>query len=171
MLGRLPSGIVAQARHRRIFLGFIAMERALWGADELSPRIHVLADLAAARIIGCRYCLDIGSFVARQHGAEREDLLALDRAQTSARFDEPEKAAIAYAEAMSSTPPTVSEALFDRLRASFSDLQILELTSIVAWEQYRARFNHAVGLAPDGFSAGAYCVLPQPSAGGGEHAA
>ena len=46
---------------------------------------------------------------------------------------------------MTQTPVEVPEALFEKLRAQFSAAQLVELTATIAWENYRARFNHAVG--------------------------
>jgi alkylhydroperoxidase family enzyme len=56
-----------------------------------------------------------------------------------------------YAEAMTATPVEVSDGLFDRLRAGFDEAQIVELTAAVAIENYRGRFNHAMGLGSQGF--------------------
>ena len=61
---------------------------------------------------------------------------------------------------MTSTPVEVSDALFCRLREHFSDAQIVELTSSIAWENYRARFDHAFGVEAENFSEGAICAIP-----------
>jgi hypothetical protein len=37
---------------------------------------------------------------------------------------------------------------------------MVELTSAIAWENYRARFDHAFGIEAEGFSQGAVCALP-----------
>jgi hypothetical protein len=42
---------------------------------------------------------------------------------------------------------------------------MVELTSAIAWENYRARFNHAFRIEAEGFYRGALCLLPQPKAG------
>ena len=65
-----------------------------------------------------------------------------------------------YADAMTHTPVEVPDALFQRLRAQFSEAQMVELTATIAWENYRARFDHAFGIEAEGFSEGAYCALP-----------
>jgi hypothetical protein len=61
---------------------------------------------------------------------------------------------------MTETPVDVSDELFAQLQQHFSPKQILELTSAIAWENYRARFNHACGIEAEGFSEGAACALP-----------
>ena len=65
-----------------------------------------------------------------------------------------------YADRMTSTPVEVSDALFARLREKFSEAQLVELTSSVAWENYRARFDHAFGIEAENFSEGTFCALP-----------
>ena len=65
-----------------------------------------------------------------------------------------------YADAMTQTPVQVPEALFARLRERFSEAQLVELTSAVAWENYRARFDHAFGIEGENFTEGAVCAMP-----------
>lgn len=61
---------------------------------------------------------------------------------------------------MTRTPVDVSDALFSRLREHFSEAQLVELTSAIAWENYRARFDHAFGMEAENFAEGAICALP-----------
>lgn len=65
-----------------------------------------------------------------------------------------------YADAMTQTPVEVAEALFTKLHQEFTPPQLVELTVILAWENYRARFDHAFGVEAEGFSEGGYCALP-----------
>lgn len=67
---------------------------------------------------------------------------------------------LAYADAMTNTPAEIPDNLFTGLRSRFDDAQLVELTTNIAWENYRARFNHAFGLEAEGFSEGAVCALP-----------
>ncbi|MBC7930011.1 MAG: hypothetical protein H7Z38_05525 [Rubrivivax sp.] len=66
-----------------------------------------------------------------------------------------------YSVAITHTPVEVSDELFAALRANFNEAQMVELTAAIAWENYRARFNHAFGVEAQGFSDGAYCPLPE----------
>ena len=61
---------------------------------------------------------------------------------------------------MTRTPVEVPDALFDQLKARFNPAQLVELTAAIAWENYRARFNHAFGIESANFSEGAVCALP-----------
>ena len=78
----------------------------------------------------------------------------------SSLFSETEKLVLAYADAMTQTPVEVPDEMFSALRARFDESQLVELTANIAWENYRARFNHAFGLEGEGFSEGAFCALP-----------
>jgi alkylhydroperoxidase family enzyme len=90
----------------------------------------------------------------------REKIEGLAEYARSALFSDLEKAVLAYADAMTRTPVEVPDALFQRLRGQFSEAQMVELTATIAWENYRARFDHAFGIEGEGFSEGAYCALP-----------
>lgn len=67
---------------------------------------------------------------------------------------------VEYADAMTQTPVAVSDDLFARLQENFNDAELVELTSAIAWENYRSRFNHAFGIEAENFSEGAVCALP-----------
>ena len=90
--------------------------------------------------------------------------MALSEFESSAAFSDLEKLALRYAVAMTSTPVDVSDDLFAKLRKQFTERQLVELTSAIAWENYRARFDHAFGIEAEGFSKGAFCPLPARAA-------
>ncbi len=71
-----------------------------------------------------------------------------------------EKLALRYAVAVTETPVAVSDELFAALQRHFTEEQLVELTSAIAWENYRARFDHAFGIESERFSDGAWCPLP-----------
>jgi 4-carboxymuconolactone decarboxylase len=101
-----------------------------------------------------------------------QQLLDLADFETSSAFTELEKLVLRYAAAMTQTPVEVPDELFAGLRQHFDPRQMVELTSAIAWENYRARFDHAFGIESEGFSAGAVCALParSPQAAGGGRA-
>ena len=105
--------------------------------------------------------MDIGSAVGRAAGVTEAQLHDLPVYTESPAFSALEKLVIEYAVEMTNTPVEVPEALFAALRPHFTDAQLVELTAAIAWENYRARFEHALGIEAQGFSEGAYCVLPE----------
>ncbi|HEX8250651.1 MAG TPA: hypothetical protein VF599_20930 [Pyrinomonadaceae bacterium] len=94
--------------------------------------------------------MDIGSAVGRQKDVVTdEELREVPNWQHSKILGERERTAIEYAEEMSKTPVRVSDELFQRLKKHFSDEQIVELSASIAYENYRARFNHALDIKSD----------------------
>jgi alkylhydroperoxidase family enzyme len=63
--------------------------------------------------------------------------------------------------AVSRTPADVSDELFAALRARFADAQLVELSAAIAWENFRSRYNRLFDMGAQGFSAGAYCPMPE----------
>jgi hypothetical protein len=88
--------------------------------------------------------------------------------ETSPHFSPLEKAVVRYAVEMSQTHVDVPDDLFATLRQHFDDVQLVELTAAIAWENYRARFNRPLHIAAQGFSEGAYCPLPERKTGAPE---
>jgi alkylhydroperoxidase family enzyme len=82
------------------------------------------------------------------------------RWRDSAVFDDTERAVLAYAEAVSATPPAVTDAMVADLRQRLDDAALVELTMMIAVENERSRFNSALGLASQGFSD--RCAVPAP---------
>ncbi len=79
-------------------------------------------------------------------GVPDEKLIALADHATSELYDDRERTALAYADAVTRTGEDVPEELFERLRRHFDDDQIVELTAIIAWESSSSKFNHALGV-------------------------
>ena len=84
----------------------------------------------------------------------------MSRYQTDFNFSELERLVLEYADAITRVPVEVSNALFARLRERFTDAQLVELTSAIAWENYRARYDHAFGIEGENFTEGAVCAMP-----------
>jgi alkylhydroperoxidase family enzyme len=104
--------------------------------------------------------MDIGSAVSRGAGVSEQKLADLAVFEESQAFSELEKLVLRYAIALTRTPANVSEELFANLREHFSPQQMVELTSAIAWENYRARSNCGFGIEPEGFTDGAVCAVP-----------
>ena len=86
-----------------------------------------------------------------QAGASEAKIAQVPEALTSDLFSDREKAALEYAEAMTVTGRRVDDALFARVRTHFSEAQIVELTAAAALENFRSKFNVALGIEAQGF--------------------
>jgi alkylhydroperoxidase family enzyme len=98
--------------------------------------------------------------VGRASGISAEQIANLNSYTTDFNFSELERLVLEYADRMTRTPVEVPDALFARLREKFSEPELVELTSGIAWENYRARFDHAFGIEAENFTKGAVCALP-----------
>jgi alkylhydroperoxidase family enzyme len=140
--------------------GYGMMEQATAQLERIDKRFRALAELKAATLVQCEFCIDIGSQISRRWGLSDDELLALPVYRTSTLFTEVEKLVLDYAVGMSRTPVEVSDELFARLREHFDDAQLVELTHLIAVENLRGRFNLALGVGSAGFSDGMVCALP-----------
>ncbi len=153
----------AYALAPRLMLGYGIFEMATAKLTRMPERLKLLAELKAATLTNCEYCIDIGSQIARRAGLSDAQLLALPRYSASELFDELEKLVLDYAVGMSRTPVAVSDELFAELRRRFDDAQLVELTNIIALENMRGRFNLALGIGSAGFTEGMVCAIPEPA--------
>jgi AhpD family alkylhydroperoxidase len=161
---RMIEPFEAYAHLPRLAMSYGMFEGAAAKLSRVPERLKVLAELKAATMSTCEYCIDIGSTIARRAGVSEAQLLALPRYRDSEEFDALEKLVLDYAVAMSRTPVEVSDELFASLREHFDDSQLVELTNVIALENMRGRFNSALGIGDAGFSEGMVCAVPEPDA-------
>lgn len=158
--GKEAEPFVVTAHHPGVLRGWSMLEWETMRAHSVDERLKNLAETKVAALVGCEWCLDIASAICAGSGITDEQLRELPRYRESDAFDETEKLVLDYAVAITSTPSDVPDELFEALRSRFSEKQLVELTSGIALENYRARFNWAFGIEPQGFSRGA-CALPE----------
>src|SRR6266566_9978184 len=101
---RMLAPFEAYARLPRLLFGISMLEDATAKLHGVPERLKVLAELKAATLTQCEYCIDIGSQIASRAGISEEQLLALPRYGDRDCFDEVEKLVLDYAVGMSSTP-------------------------------------------------------------------
>ncbi len=162
---RMVEPLRVYAHRPGVLRGYAKLEQATAASRLLDRRHQALAELKAATMTACAYCIDLGPEVARRWGMTDEELLALAQYQTSPLFGEVDKLVLSYVEGMSRTPVDVSADLVRRLCEHFTDAQIVELTHLVALENLRGRFNLALGIQAAGFSQGRVCAFPVPPPG------
>lgn len=165
LTGRSPERgiepIQMYAHAPRLLWGIAQLEQATAKLNRLDHRLGLLAELKAATLTNCEYCIDIGSQIGRRGGLSDEELLALPTYRASDLFTEREKLVLDYAVGMSRTPVDVPDELFDRLREHLDEGQVVELTHLIALENMRGRFNLALSIGAAGFSEGMVCAVPE----------
>jgi AhpD family alkylhydroperoxidase len=147
------------AHQPKMMMGMGRFNQAVRGGTSVDARTRNLVELKGAQMIGCEFCVDLGSQICRNSGFSDEELLAFPRYQSSGRFSDREKAALDYTVAVMRTPVEVTDELFARMRSHFSDKQIVEITALLTLVNVN-RFNAAFGIGSAGFSGSSVCVVP-----------
>jgi AhpD family alkylhydroperoxidase len=158
--GDVPDNGLALLHNVPVLKAVLGFERRVDKWDRLDPDLKMLAQVASAAVIGCSWCLDFGYFAAHSKGLRVDKLKEVPQWRESDVFTPVERRVLEYAEAMSVTPLTVTDAMADALRADVGVDGFVELTMMVAVENERSRFNSALGLTSQGFAD--RCELPRP---------
>jgi AhpD family alkylhydroperoxidase len=156
--GEVPDGVHVYFHHQGVLKAVLGFERKVAKWDALDPTLKSYAQLASAGTIGCSWCLDFGYFMAHHDGLDLAKVREVPRWRESDVFTSLEREVIAYAEAMSTTPLTVTDAMTASLVDQLGAPAVVELTQLVAVENMRSRFNSAAGLQSQGYSD--VCELP-----------
>ncbi len=148
------------AHQPKMMSGMGKFQQAVRKAHTVDERLKYLVELKGAQLIGCEFCVDLGSQICRNSGFSDEELLALPRYRQSGLFTEREKLALDYTVAVMRTPVEVTDELFARMKEHFSDKQMVEITALLTVVNLD-RFNAAFGIGSAGFSEGMVCVPPE----------
>jgi alkylhydroperoxidase family enzyme len=127
-----------------------------WDAADAS--LKSFAHMAVAAQVGCSWCLDIGYFGALNQNLDLAKASQVPRWRESDVFTPPERDVLEYAEAMTTTPPTVTDELSARLLDRLGPAAMIELTVAIAFANLSTRGNVALGIKSQGFSAA--CEIP-----------
>ncbi len=147
------------AHHPKMMMGMGRFNQAVRKGKSVDERLKYLVELKGAQMIGCEYCVDLGSQICRNSGLSDEELLALPGYRDSNLFTEREKLTLDYTMAVMRTPVEVTDELFAQMKEHFSDEQLVEITALLALVNLD-RFNAAFGIGSAGFSEGMVCVSP-----------
>ena len=159
--GEVPEPFAVAAHHPRLLVANAVHEAMLQSASrQLPANVRELAVYWTARTVGCSWCVDFGSMLQRLDGLDIERLKDIDNYATSQYFTDDERAAIAYADAVTTDPHTVTDEQVADLRARFGENGVIELTYQIGIENMRARMNTALGITEQGFNSGDACRVP-----------
>jgi AhpD family alkylhydroperoxidase len=159
--GQVPEPFAVAAHHRKLMIAGAVHETMIDRASKTLPvSVRELAVFWTARKIGCSWCVDFGSMLQRLDGLDIQRLKDIDSYATSTAFTDDERAAIAYADAITTDPHTVTDEQVADLRARFGDAGVFELTYQIGVENMRARVNAALGITEQGFNSGDACRIP-----------
>ncbi len=124
----------------------------------IPPPLRSLLTVRVSQINHCAFCVDINTATLRKRGVSEAKIEALGEWPTSPLFDLRERAALAYAEAMTRSDVGVDDTLMAELRRWFDDDAVVELTALVGFQNLSSKFNAALAVPAQGF-----CRVPPPS--------
>ena len=162
--GQIPDNAYVLWHHRPALKAVLKFEQRVAKWRALDPNLKSYAQLASAGVIGCSWCLDFGYFLAHNEGLDLAKVREVPRWRESDVFTPLERDVLEYAEAMSTTPLTVTDELVARLIDQLGTPAVVELTQMIALENMRSRFNSAAGLQSQGYSDVCELPLAVPSA-------
>ncbi|NKY89237.1 carboxymuconolactone decarboxylase family protein [Nocardia veterana] len=158
--GEVPEPMAVLANHPKLLTAYAAHESLVQRATAVVPEdVLEIAVYRVAWTIGCSWCVDFGTMLMRLSHLDVEKLKDIADYQTSPSYTDDERAAIAYADAMTATPTTVTDEQITDLRARFGTDGVVELTYQIALENSRARTYSALGITAQGFSTDS-CRVP-----------
>jgi alkylhydroperoxidase family enzyme len=153
MLGDVAEPVEVAWHNRKVLNFSFSMGRKAQKWDQCDQNLKSFAHMAVASMVGCSFCLDLGYFMARNEGLDLDKAREVPRWRESDVFTPLERDAMDYAEAMTLTPPTVTDELSARLLAAIGPAALVELTMYIALSNLTTRGNVAMGITSQGFAA------------------
>jgi AhpD family alkylhydroperoxidase len=165
MLGEVPDALGVMWQNRAVLMTSMGLGRKVQKWNQLDATLKSLAHMAVAAQIGCSWCLDFGYFQAHNEGLDEVKASEVPRWRESTVFTPLERDVMEYAEAMTETPPRVTDELSARLLEQLGAPALVELTTVVGFANLSARGNVAMGIESQEFSKVCNLPLAQPSTG------
>lgn len=153
MLGDVPEAVGVMWHYPAVFKGMMGISRKVEKWNRLDRNLATFAHMASASVVGCRACLDFGYFMAHKHGLDEAKAREVPRWRQSRVFTPLERRVMEYAEAMSQTPPTVTDEMSAALLKELGAPALVELTARIALGNSAYRMNIALGIHSQEFSA------------------
>jgi AhpD family alkylhydroperoxidase len=153
MLGDVAEPVAVVWHNRKVLNFSFALGRRAQKWDRCDENLKSFAHMAVASLVGCSFCLDLGYFQAHNDGLDEDRAREVPRWRESTVFTPLERDVMEYAEAMSLTPPTVTDELSARLLEQLGAPALVELTMFIGVANLATRTNTAMGIESQGFSA------------------
>ena len=153
MFGEVPEPVEVAWHNRRVLNFGFSVGRKAQKWDRCDASLKSFAHMAVASLVGCSFCLDLGYFQAHNEGLDETKAREVPRWRESDVFTPVEREVMEYAEAMTQTPPTVTDELSATLLEALGPAALVELTSFIALANLYTRTNTALGIESQELSA------------------
>ena len=152
MVGRVPESAAVMWHNPQVFKDTMGFGRKMEKWDRVDPDLATYAVMATAAHVGCSFCLDLNYFMSHHRGLDERKAREVPRWRESEVFSERERRVLAYAEAVSETPPAATDAMVAELLADLGAPALLELTARIGTMNMMARTNIALGIHSEEFA-------------------
>jgi alkylhydroperoxidase family enzyme len=152
-LGQVPESLGVGWHNRPVLKALFGFFGKAEKWDACDPQLKSFAHMATVSLVGCSFCLDLGYFQAHNEGLDEAKAREVPRWRESDAFTPLERDVMEYAEAMSHTPPTVTDEMSARLLEQLGAPALVELTAFIGAANLVSRNNTALGIEAQGFSA------------------
>jgi alkylhydroperoxidase family enzyme len=157
-LGAVPEPVEVMWHNPKVAEASLEIGGKVSEWDAADESLKSFAHMAVAAQVGCSWCLDIGYFQAQNQNLDMAKASQVPRWRESEVFTPLERDVLEYAEAMTTTPPTVTDELSAGLLDRLGPAAMVELTVFIAFANFASRSNTALGIESQGFSAA--CEIP-----------
>ncbi len=152
-LGQVPEPLGVMWNNRPVLMGLMGLGRKAEKWDACDHQLKSLAHMAVASMVGCSFCLDLGYFQAHDTHLDVEKARQVPRWRESDAFTPLERDVLEYAEAMTETPPAVTDEMSQHLLDQLGAPALVELTAFIGAANLTGRNNVALGIEAQGFAA------------------
>ncbi|HYX87182.1 MAG TPA: hypothetical protein VE777_19610 [Gaiellales bacterium] len=159
--GAVPEPVEVLWNNRKVAVSTLEFSGRLGEWDAADESLKTFAHMAVAAQVGCSWCLDINYFQALHQNLDLAKASQVPRWRESEVFTPLERDVLEYAEAMTSTPTTVTDELSASLLRRLGPAALVELTAFIAYANLATRANTAHGITSQGYSDA--CEIPLAS--------
>jgi alkylhydroperoxidase family enzyme len=152
LLGRVPEPLGVFWHNRAVLKATMGMGARAQKWDQCDLSLKSFAHMAVAAQVGCSWCLDYGYFQAFNEHLDVDKAREVPRWRDSVLFTPLERAVLGYAEAMTQTPPTVTDEMVAELLEQLGEAAVVELTTFIALANMNSRGNVALGIDSEGYA-------------------
>jgi alkylhydroperoxidase family enzyme len=152
-LGQVPSSLGVYWHNQKVLMSMANVGAKVKKWDACDEQLKSFAHMAVAAQVGCSWCLDFNYFEAHNLNLDMDKAREVPRWRESDVFSPLEREVLEYAEAMTVTPPAVTDEMVARLRTELGDAALVELSAVIAFANFTTRPNIALGIESDGFAA------------------
>jgi alkylhydroperoxidase family enzyme len=152
-LGQVPSSLGVYWHNQKVLMSMANVGAKVKKWDACDEQLKSFAHMAVAAQVGCSWCLDYNYFEAHNLDLDMDKAREIPRWRDSGVFSPVERHVLEYAEAMTVTPPAVTDEMVTQLRDELGDAALVELSAVIAFANFTTRPNIALGIESDGFAA------------------